>query len=110
LLKNSHVQPAGTLPLHRLIIGLNEIIVGEAAANLPEGGGEGAASAVERPFTPKHRHQEVAGKRPLVVAQQVSKQRLGFERSRFGQRRCFQKKLEITEALDAQVGHVLTVA
>ena len=87
LLEFSHVEPerAVWIELNVGSIGEDEVIARQAAADLPQRGGEGATGIVFRAIAPEDLGQVIATLWPVPMRDQVCQQRLRLEGGRQGE-------------------------
>ena len=90
LLEFGHVQPkrSAGVDLNIGSIGEEEVIARQAAADLPQRGGEGATGIVFRAIAPEELGQVIATLWPVPMRDQVGQQRLRLEGGRQGEIAC----------------------
>ena len=109
LLEFSHVKPEGAvrIELNAGSIGEDEVITREAAMDLPERGGEGAAGIVFGPIAPEDLGQAIAALWPISMHDQVCQQRLRLEGGRQGEIACSAlRRFAAAEAQPAQTAEL----
>jgi hypothetical protein len=82
-----HVEPEVGVGVELYCVEVAEDVElgGEAAADVPEGRGEGAAGLALGPIAPEEADQLIAGLGLVAMEDEVGQEGLGFEGGRFGQ-------------------------
>jgi hypothetical protein len=85
-----NVKPEVCVGIELYCVGIaQDVICGEATADMPEGRRERAARLVLWSVSPEETNQPIAGLGSVAMEDQVSQQGLGFEGGRLGQRLVF---------------------